>query len=568
MKLFFLILFVIFTLFITNTVMALESVLLDLNIESSVKDISVTWSSDSEKVAVYTNSELYIIGLDSSVKLFVFDYNIKSLEWLDEYKIILGNNRKLEIFNLIDKDSYTYELEYLFMASNIGQNGIVFSTENSINTYYFDYKIHRKIISNIEPGEVFYNKEGCRFFFTYYAKGKPYLYTFDFSNEVFDLVSEDILLPFEQDKTNDLLYCYKISDEKKEIVFVDLLTLRVSDYEPLEDIVLKGINIDLNFKNHFDYVNEIAIFLSPDKEKAFVFEKGQGEIMFIDKEKRKAANNFYEDNNVIYIRDENLEKAIRSQINKPTGKITIEDTDKLLELDVSNKNIKSIEGLEYFIKLKKLDISKNPIKCIEPLSNMRKLEVLTIGDLHRYSRDINIFPIKNNNNLRELNIRNINLDVEAVNIISNFSYLRKLNLHNTSLDDINFLFELNELEEFTLGSNYFMGDITALSKLENLERLNLNMNRIQEITPLINLKKLKHLVLQFNNIEDISPLENLVNLEFLSLAFNPVKDISVLSDLSNLEKLHLSGNYINFEDGSDNFITLEELKNRGVKIIY
>ena len=102
-------------------------------------------------------------------------------------------------------------------------------------------------------------------------------------------------------------------------------------------------------------------------------------------------------------------------------------------------------------------------------------------------------------------------------------------------------------------------DITDLSGLEtatNLERLDLgdayvasegrfiNSNSISNISPLSGLTQLTRLDLEGNQISDISPLANLTNLVILELGNNAISDISALSVLTNLFSVRLWDNHI------------------------
>lgn len=85
----------------------------------------------------------------------------------------------------------------------------------------------------------------------------------------------------------------------------------------------------------------------------------------------------------------------------------------------------------------------------------------------------------------------------------------------------------------------------GLEYFTNLEKINLDWNKIQYLAPLSGLKKLKELSLAENNkISDLTPLKGLTNLFILTLAANNISDLSALSGLKKLDQLDLAHNAI------------------------
>ncbi|WP_010095319.1 TraB/GumN family protein [Ornithinibacillus scapharcae] len=77
--------------------------------------------------------------------------------------------------------------------------------------------------------------------------------------------------------------------------------------------------------------------------------------------------------------DYQLEKAIRDAISQPDGDILQEDLREITELDLANKRIKSIEGLEYLDGVTKLHIQQNKIEDLSPLEGMDSLKEVNIA---------------------------------------------------------------------------------------------------------------------------------------------------------------------------------------------
>ncbi len=98
----------------------------------------------------------------------------------------------------------------------------------------------------------------------------------------------------------------------------------------------------------------------------------------------------------ILIPDAGLEAAVREALNKPSGKITVADLEKLIHLNAAERfNITDLTGLEYAINLISLDLRMNQITDIYPLGNLSNLVELvlfgnSITDITPLSRLINL----------------------------------------------------------------------------------------------------------------------------------------------------------------------------------
>ena len=166
----------------------------------------------------------------------------------------------------------------------------------------------------------------------------------------------------------------------------------------------------------------------------------------------------YANNEAVIIEDPNLEIAIRQAINKPTGEIMQDDMEKLLFIEVRDKNIDSLVGLEHAINLESLIInsSNNNISDLSPLTNLIKLQCLEIS----------------------------NSNISDTSALSDLPKLDVLDLSNNDVNDLRPLENLLQLRVLRLGDNN-VKDIKPLSKLTELDKLILNNNNINDISPLL-----------------------------------------------------------------------------------
>jgi Leucine-rich repeat (LRR) protein len=157
-----------------------------------------------------------------------------------------------------------------------------------------------------------------------------------------------------------------------------------------------------------------------------------------------------------------------------------------------------------------------------------------------------------------------NVSCRRSNFLSSFERLKHLELSYTGITEGNGLRELNKLHEFISTGNRFQ-DLWFLIGWTNIESLQLNEARIDNLEPigyLMNLKVLRcnsnlisdvsslaglhylyHLELNHNRIEDLSPLRSL-GLRILLLNRNQIKEISVLSSCKSLKHLELAQNKV------------------------
>jgi len=83
-------------------------------------------------------------------------------------------------------------------------------------------------------------------------------------------------------------------------------------------------------------------------------------------------------------------------------------------------------------------------------------------------------------------------------------------------------------------------DLSALSRLANLERLQIAGTQISDVSPLSGLTNLRVLSLFGTQVADLSPLSGLTHLDWLDLSRTPISYVSTLSHLTDLQGLTLA----------------------------
>ena len=213
--------------------------------------------------------------------------------------------------------------------------------------------------------------------------------------------------------------------------------------------------------------------------------------------------------------DPGLGTGIRIALPKPSGPILSSDLEHLTSLTADNKNVRSLEGLQYAVNLYDLHLGVNQITNIEPLANLPKLTVLDL-----YSNEVSdLSPLSNDTSLEQLDIRR---------------------------------------------NNVF--DLDPLTHLSKLARLDASYNQIADLSPLRDIPHIDHLICDNNQIRSVEPLKSWYGQRTLDLHDNQISDLSPLLTNARFK----SGSTFNVSSNPLNFYTLDEvfpkLRAAGIKI--
>ncbi|KEJ01045.1 hypothetical protein N494_08735 [Clostridium botulinum A2B7 92] len=357
----------------------------------------------------------------------------------------------------------------------------------------------------------------------------------------------------------------KVTSDKNKIWTIKLSKKLNGNISGIKDKVYikdsKGNKLECNVKIK---PNEKILEVLPPKDG---YKEKENYYLYIDKSipsdknknlKETVKMNFYIDG-YIEFEDKNLEEEVRKVANpkdRPKGPLTYMDVSGIKELNVHNKNIKSLKGIEYLKNLTKLDISDNNIKDISCLKGLDSLELLNL-----YNNNIeDISPINNMERLKDINL--------SKNKVKDISYLKDLNLHHLDLRD-------NKIE-----------NIEVLKDKTSLQHLYLANNSIKDFLPISNLKNLQILYLSHNNSSNYDYAKDYYNnlkdkdfklnipIEFKDKVFEELvrKEINkpsgyvYPSDLENIKELDFHNAHIEKLNGIENMTALEKLNLSGTDI--
>ena len=251
---------------------------------------------------------------------------------------------------------------------------------------------------------------------------------------------------------------------------------------------------------------------------------------------------------VVSIPDTNLAAAVRETLGlSPSVALTTHTMLNLTSLNVPNREITDLTGLEHARHLKRLNlehervsgsfVNSNAVSNFSPLFGLTQLKDLYLG----YNSLSDISTLARLTNLTVLDLKGNNIsDISALARLTN---LTVLDLEGNNISDISPLAGLTNLIYLELHINS-LSDISALAELTNLTYLELWGNNISDISALARLTKLNTLYLSNNSISDVSALAELTELTALYLGSNSISDVSALAGLTKLTVLALSRNVI------------------------
>ena len=194
---------------------------------------------------------------------------------------------------------------------------------------------------------------------------------------------------------------------------------------------------------------------------------------------------------VIDFKDNNLKEALKSYDINNDDYITKSELAELFYLDISDKDIESLGGLEYAVNLSAIDMFRNNrLTDISPLFGLAGLKHIAAEGC----------------------------DIQSVAGIQNLTGLERLYLGgNSNLSDISPIFELTKVKELSI-PDCSVASISGIEKMEGLLHLTLDRNaQLSDISPLYKMDGLKNVRLEATAVsgEDMIKLARYQNKEMI-----------------------------------------------------
>ena len=241
---------------------------------------------------------------------------------------------------------------------------------------------------------------------------------------------------------------------------------------------------------------------------------------------------------VVHIPDPNLRDAIAEALGKsPNAPITVEEMAKLTRLDVRNRDIRDLTGLQFATNLRLLNLNDNQVSDLSPIAGLINLRDLWIHD--NLLSDIS--PVRSLTNLTRLEFDESTVsDISPVRGLTNLNHLE---FHDTLVSDLSPVAGLINLEGLSF-SHEGLSDLSPLAGLINLRWVRSWNNSISDLSPLAGLTRLRTIDFCGGDISDLTPLAGLTGLTELYFVNNEISDISPLAGLTGLTRMNLAENNI------------------------
>ena len=166
--------------------------------------------------------------------------------------------------------------------------------------------------------------------------------------------------------------------------------------------------------------------------------------------------------------------------------------------------------------------------------------------------------------LKKIDIRE-NLLINSIEPLSKLTDLEQLDMAHTRVSDLAPLRNLTKIA-FLNATNSKVKDIDALRYAFNLNSLFLDETKVDSIETIKNLSNLKILSLKHLPINDLSPLKNLNKLEELYLNETDIKTIKPINELNSLRVLNISNTAVDSLPALNKLKNLKSLNISGTKI--
>ena len=211
--------------------------------------------------------------------------------------------------------------------------------------------------------------------------------------------------------------------------------------------------------------------------------------------------------------------------------------ERLKELDVPDRGIHDLTGLQFAINLNELRLRENRITDISPIAGLINLRDLKLD----YNLISDISPLRGLQNLIELDI--VGNRVSNLSPLAGLINLKDLDLNDNNISDLSPIAGLINLG-FLAFPNNNVSDLSPIAGLINLKTLYFWGNNISDLSLIAGLINLRTIIFTGDSVSDLSPVAGLINLTSFRSWGNPISDLSPFVGLPKLERIDICGGEI------------------------
>ncbi len=367
--------------------------------------------------------------------------------------------------------------------------------------------------------------------------------------------------------------------ELSELRILDCSNTKVSDINPIRNLnKIKELNIsgtNVTDISNLKYANVVQNFRADNTKikdiSAVAFFKDLNSLSLANTD----VNDITPISSCVNLTNLNLSGT---QISDLTP---LADLLKLYDLDISNTSVENVASLQSLVNLHFLNIEGTKITDLSPLSALEKLNEINfsntqVADLMPLSHMSRLSKVYCDNSLVDKKMTetfmssNPNVlviyETKALELWWNAlpSFWKDLLTDQAMTNKRPSKEELHSIINIrNLKINHFIQDAEPISRLTNIEFLDISDSKIDDLSPLYGLHNLKSLNIRNTVISDLTSLSNLENLKELNIENTKVKSLQPLHNLSNILKIYADGSEVN----RDEVIALKK-KQRQVSVVY
>ncbi len=162
---------------------------------------------------------------------------------------------------------------------------------------------------------------------------------------------------------------------------------------------------------------------------------------------------------------------------------------------------------------------------------------IVLAELSRYCNPLN-FPIVRHHVIKDGNLPNwcARESISDLSPLSDLVDLERLDISGSRISDLTSLRKLTKLRSLDLSETH-VRDLGPLRELTQLQSLDVCMTEVSDLASLRWLTQLQALVIWNTSVSDLSPLQNVIQLQSLSAAMTDVSDLAPLRELTQLQSL-------------------------------
>ncbi len=233
----------------------------------------------------------------------------------------------------------------------------------------------------------------------------------------------------------------------------------------------------------------------------------------------------------------------------------VQDLEHLISIDASNTSIRDLSALSNMTGLQSVNVSGTAVSNLQALNELENLKELYCSNTN--IKDLT--PVMNHRRLGKIYCDKTKIgiteaseytkqnpytlviyDTEALRewwnklpIYWKAIFSKQINLESEPSTEQ--LHEIINMKELDLSGNQYIQNLLPVSRLTNLEKLNISNTEISNLMALQGMFNLEKLILKHTFVEDLSPLQDMSSLRQLNIENTPITDLTPLRTDSNLE---------------------------------